>query len=108
MPDGLHPDKQYIDRVKPGGWGKVPMIITFCKHTERDEAVFAAVGFETTLLEYFDERGTFHYQKWSPADGIIERSSRYDSRNRAREWTYTSIILDARTPQKPIRRLAAA
>jgi predicted SAM-dependent methyltransferase len=22
VPDGLHPDEDYIDRVKPGGWGR--------------------------------------------------------------------------------------
>ena len=34
MPDGLHPDKGYIDRVKPGGWGQVQMIIASCIHTK--------------------------------------------------------------------------
>ena len=98
VPDGLHPDEEYIDYVKPGGWG-VGSDDHHVLYTYRTlEAVFALVGFETTLLEYFDERGTFHFQEWSPADGRIERSSRFDRRNRTRELAYTSIILDARKP----------
>ena len=98
VPDGLHPDEEYIDYVKPGGWG-VGSDDHHVLYTYRTlEAVFALVGFETTLLEYFDERGTFHFQEWSPTDGMIERSSRYDRRNRTRELAYTSIILDARKP----------
>ena len=74
------------------------MIITFCIHTERLRTIFKLVGFETLLLEYFDEHGTFHYQDWSPADGMIKRSKRFDSRNLTRALAYTSIILDARKP----------
>ena len=98
VPDGLHPDEDYIDRVKPGGWGEGSDDHHVLYTYRTLEAVFALVGFETTLLEYFDERGTFHFQEWSPADGRIERSSRFDRRNRTRELAYTSIILDARKP----------
>jgi predicted SAM-dependent methyltransferase len=98
VPDGLHPDEDYIDRVKPGGWGEGSDDHHVLYTYRTLEAVFALVGFETRWLEYFDERGTFHYQEWSPADGMIMRSSRYDNRNRTRELAYTSIILDARKP----------
>lgn len=98
VPDGLHPDEGYIDHVKPGGSGAGSkdhhVLYTF----RTLETVFASVGFEITLLEYFDELGTFHYQEWSPADGMITRSKRFDSRNRTRELAYTSIMLDARKP----------
>jgi len=98
VPDGLHPDEEYIDYVKPGGWGEGSDDHHVLYTYRTLEAVFALVGFETTLLEYFGERGTFHYQEWSPADGMISRSSRYDRRNRTRQLAYTSIILDARKP----------
>ena len=98
VPDGLHPDEDYIDRVKPGGWGEGSDDHHVLYTYRTLEAVFALVGFETRWLEYFDERGTFHYQEWSPADGMIMRSSRYDNRNRTRELAYTSIVLDARKP----------
>jgi predicted SAM-dependent methyltransferase len=98
VPDGLHPDAEYIDQVKPGGWGEGSDDHHVLYTYRTLEAVFALVGFEIRWLEYFDERGTFHYQEWSPADGMIMRSSRYDNRNRTRELAYTSIILDARKP----------
>ena len=98
VPDGLHPDESYIDYVKPGGWGAGSddhhVLYTYVTLA----TVFASVGFEITWLEYFDESGTFHYQEWSPADGMITRSTRFDTRNRTRELAYTSIILDARKP----------
>lgn len=98
VPDGLHQDKEYIDYVKPGGWGAGSddhhVLYTYKTLT----TVFASVGFQNTLLEYFDEYGNFHYQEWAPADGMITRSSRFDSRNRTGELAYTSIILDARKP----------
>ena len=100
VPDGLHPDKEYVDYVKPGGWGTGSDDHHILYSYKTLNAVFASVGFQTTLLEYFDERGDFHYQEWAPADGMIMRSSRFDSRNQTRELAYTSIILDAKKPVK--------
>jgi predicted SAM-dependent methyltransferase len=98
VPDGLHPDQCYIDRVRPGGWGEgsEDHHVLYTYATLRD--LFESVGFEVTLLEYFDENGVFHYQDWHPADGMITRSKRFDVRNQLRELAYTSIILDARKP----------
>jgi predicted SAM-dependent methyltransferase len=98
VPDGLHPDEDYIDYVKPGGWGAGSDDHQVLYTYRTLKTVFASVGFEITLLEYFDERGTFHYQEWTPADGMITRSARFDSRNLTGELAYTSIILDARKP----------
>ncbi len=98
VPDGLHPVEDYIDRVTPGGWGAgsddhhVPYTYRTLK------TVFESVGFQVTLLEYFDERGILHHQEWIPADGMITRSARFDSRNFTGELTYTLIIMDARRP----------
>jgi len=33
--------------------------------------------------------------EWSPSDGFIERSRRFDPRNRDIPLSYTSVILDA-------------
>jgi predicted SAM-dependent methyltransferase len=98
VPDGLHPDDDYIERVRPGGSGEGSddhhVLYTYCTL----KTVFESVGFKVILLEYFDERGAFRYQEWSPADGMIRRSARFDSRNVGGQPTYTSIILDARKP----------
>jgi predicted SAM-dependent methyltransferase len=105
VPDGLHPDENYIDPdedyidyVKPGGSGAGSDDHHVLYTYRTLKTVFASVGFEITLLEYFDEHGTFHYLGWSPADGMITRSAPFDSRNRTRALAYTSIILDARKP----------
>lgn len=98
VPDGLHPNEDYIEYVRPGGWdvGSDDHRVLYTYRTLT--TVFEAVGFEVTLLEYFDERGTFREEEWSPADGRITRSARFDSRNFAGDLRYTSIILDARKP----------
>jgi predicted SAM-dependent methyltransferase len=98
VPDGWHPDKGYIDRVKPGGWGAGSKDHHVLYTYTSLRTLFALVGFDILLLEYFDECGTFHYLDWSPTDGMVKRSKRFDSRNHARELAYTSIILDARKP----------
>ena len=42
-------------------------------------------------------------QEWTPADGMITRSARFDSRNFTGELAYTSIIMDARRPARESR-----
>jgi predicted SAM-dependent methyltransferase len=54
------------------------------------------VGFTVELLEYWDEKGKFHYREWDPkAGGMISRSRRYSSANANGELKYTSLIVDA-------------
>jgi hypothetical protein len=60
------------------------------------KSIFEVVGFSVVLYEYFDERGTFHYNEWDPEDGKINRSKRFDERNNGGELKYTSIIMDAK------------
>ena len=98
VPDGLHPEEDYIDRVRPGGWGAGSDDHHVLYTYRTLKTVFESVGFQVTLLEYFDERGTFYQQEWTPADGMISRSARFDSRNFTGELAYTSIIMDARRP----------
>ena len=98
VPDGLHPDEAYIERVRPGGWGEASDDHRVLYTYSTLKTVFESVGFRITLLEYFDERGTFRYQEWSLADGMIRRSARFDRRNVGGHLTYTSIILDATKP----------
>lgn len=98
VPDGNHPDPDYIDLVRPGGAGsgsddhKVLYTFTDLKK------IFVSVGFEVDLLEYFDETGDFRFSDWDPEAGMIRRSRRFDPRNVDGELGYTSIILDARKP----------
>jgi len=95
VPDGLFPDDEYIEYVKPGGHGdgsddhKVLYTYSMLKD------VFSAAGFKCQLLEYFDESGQFKKIDWDISDGMISRSAQFDSRNSDGKLKYTSIILDA-------------
>ncbi len=95
VPDGLHPDQHYIAQVRPGGTGAGAddhqLLYTYRSAT----ALFAHVGFQVRLLEYFDEAGNFHFHDWAPSAGMIRRSRRFDPRNAGGVLAYTSLILDA-------------
>ena len=95
VPDGLHPDPAYIDQVKPGGSGSGSDDHKVLYTYKTLSKLLESVGFEIRLLEYFDEEGKFHYSEWSPDDGMIRRSSRFDQRNTVVPNAYTSLILDA-------------
>lgn len=96
VPDGYHPDTDYIEYVRPGGSGvgaddhKILYTYKTLAH------IFESVGFNVTLLEYWDEDGEFHHIPWDVDDGRIRRSLRFDPRNTDGQPHYTSIILDAR------------
>jgi len=98
VPDGCHPDKNYIDEVKPGGSGSGADDHKVLYTYETFRELFLSAGFDVSLLEYFDEKGKFYYKEWSESDGFIERSKRFDSRNEGGKLRYTSIALDAIKP----------
>jgi predicted SAM-dependent methyltransferase len=98
VPDGFHPDPSYIDHVKPG-WSR--------SGTDDHKALYnyeslkeqlEKAGFAVKLLEYWDERGNFHFKEWFSEDGHVRRSKRYDPRNQDGSLTYTSLIVDAMKP----------
>ena len=95
VPDGYNPNKEYIEYVRPGGNGAGAddhkILYNYKTMTQRLEEV----GFKVNLLEYWDEFGNFHFIDWSDEGGRIERSRRYDPRNKNGELGYTSLIVDA-------------
>jgi predicted SAM-dependent methyltransferase len=98
VPDGFHPEQEYIDYVKPGGLGAGAddhkILYNYKLMTER----LKKVGFEVRLLEYWDEDGNFHFTEWYDEEGRISRSKRYDERNESGVLKYTSLIIDAIKP----------
>lgn len=98
VPDGYHPDPDYIEWVKPGGNGPGSddhkVLYTFDTFKE----VFSSAGFDVYLYEYFDEQGVFHELDWDPENGMVQRSRRFDDRNADGNLRYTSIIADALKP----------
>ena len=93
VPDGLHPDRSYIEQVRVGGSDNNGHKVLYTYKTLGD--VFTSAGFRVELLEYFDEQRTFHEKNWHVADGMIHRSKRFDGRNRDGVLRYTSLVLDA-------------
>jgi predicted SAM-dependent methyltransferase len=98
VPDGFHPNPEYIDHVRvlgtegrDQGHKVLYNYITFSH-------LFEAVGFKAHLLEYFDSKHRFYFEDWSPAKGLIRRSKRFDRRNSDHQLNYTSIIIDAQKP----------
>lgn len=98
VPDGFHPDPNYIEYVRPGGngAGAVDHKILYNYKTMKNRLEKA--GFAVKLLEYWDENGKFHFVDWTDEGGKIVRSRRYDARNKTGELKYTSLIIDAIKP----------
>ncbi|MGF1578532.1 MAG: hypothetical protein ACFCD0_04130 [Gemmataceae bacterium] len=99
VPDGNHPDPEYIENVRVGGTGPGAHDHKVLYTYRAFEGLFEEAGFEVTLLEYFDEQGTFHYTNWDTTNGTILRSHKLDERNTDGVLNYTSLILDARKPR---------
>ncbi len=95
VPDGLHPDPDYRNWVRPGGNGPGADDHKIVYDYRSFAALFRDCGFRVELLEYFDETGSFVFRPWSLEGGRIRRSSRFDTRNDSRAFAYTSVILDA-------------
>ncbi len=98
VPDGFHPDADYINQVKPGGYGPGAddhKILYNCKTLS---ARLEQAGYKVRLLEWFDEQGTFHQENWSADGGHVMRSTRFDPRNKVNPTAYTSLIIDAIKP----------
>jgi len=95
VPDGHHPDINYINAVKPGGTGAGAddhkVLYTYKTFSE----IFSKCGFSVNTLEWFDEDGKLHTTDWDTKDGYIIRSLKNDSRNKNGKPNYTSIIIDA-------------
>lgn len=95
VPDGYHPDKAYIDYVKPNGTGAGADDHKVLYNYKTLSGLLEKEGFRTELLEYWDEKGKFHFKDWSTEDGKVERSRRFDHRNKNGRLSYTSLIIDA-------------
>lgn len=95
VPDGYHPNKDYIDYVKPNGNGIGSDDHKILYNYNSLSQKLKDTGFKTELLEYWDETGKFHFQDWSNDGGKVNRSRQFDSRNINGKLNYTSLIIDA-------------
>jgi predicted SAM-dependent methyltransferase len=99
VPDGFHPDPDYIEYVRPGGTGAGADDHKVLYNYKLLSEQLRRAGFEVTLLEYWDENGDFHFRPWSSRDGYISRSRDHDERNQNGTLAYTSLIVDAIKPK---------
>jgi predicted SAM-dependent methyltransferase len=95
VPDGNNPDKEYVERVKPGGSGlgseDHKVLYTLDLMQER----LSKAGFRIELVEYWNNDGVFVANKMDIKDGFIKRSKEFDPRNKSGQLNYTSLIVDA-------------
>ena len=94
MPDGFNPSQEYIEYVKPGGYGigsetheVLLNYITLGKLMER-------AGLQCRLIEYYNENGVFVKSASDPEFGKIRRDSTASERMKLPD-NYTSLIVDA-------------
>jgi len=94
VPDGYHPNPDYIQHVRPGrpGEGADDHQVLYTCDLIGD--LLAMQGYDYQLLEYYDAAGEFHHRSWHAADGFVGRSAGHDSRNAAGQRVYTSLIVD--------------
>ena len=95
VPDGFFPDQEYIRWVEPSGIGPSAHDHKILYNYKILQEVFERAGFETKLLEYFDEDEQFHYEEWDPDDGRIIRSMKINKGRQFKNLRYRSLILDA-------------
>lgn len=94
VPDGNHPDAEYIRRVQPGGIGVGAGDHKALYTCDLIGDLMRKQSYQFELLEYFDAEGQFHQSEWSADDGFISRSADHDARNAEGQLNYTSLIVD--------------
>jgi predicted SAM-dependent methyltransferase len=100
VPDGFHPEPNYINWVKPGNWWN-GNDHKFLFNYQNLDVLLSDIGFSVRLLEWYDENGVFHKQKWSHNAGPISRSANTIWSKFLGVVTnaeYTSLIVDAYKP----------
>lgn len=93
VPDGFHKNPEYINMVKPGGFGEGAHDHKLLYDYKQLTQVLKDAGFKVNVLEYYDEKGQFHFQDWNSEDGHVHRSRRYDKRFNE-PLGYSSLIVD--------------
>ena len=93
VPDGYHPDPNYIDDVRPGGKGFGADDHKNLFNIDSLGSLMALAGFEIEPLEYWKD-GKFYHLPWDPENGFVHRSMK-DPRNEHGLF-YTSLIIDAK------------
>ena len=98
VPDGFHPDEDYIEQVRPGGTGDGSDDHQVLYNVESLTDLLRKAGFIVESIEWFDCFGRFNSVEWGSEGGNISRSLKNDPRNQIKPYGYTSLIVDAVKP----------
>lgn len=94
VPDGYHKDKDYLNKVKPGGIGEGGEDHKHLFNYKSLADLFEGQNFKSKLVEYWDEDGNFHQRYSNDENGYVKRSFINDNRNSDGIPHYTSLIID--------------
>ena len=93
VPDAFHSNPNYVEAVKPGGWGDGSDthksfwdVNSLCQLAE-------SLCYEVNPLEYFDEDGDFHFNDFQNENGPIIRSRGKGHKHNIIP-DYSSLIVD--------------
>lgn len=94
VPDKKHPNPAYIEYVRPGGsgWGADDHRSFWNNDSMGD--LLNKIGFEVSLLEYYNDEKKLITSKFDLDNGEINRSHAYGFKNEIEN--YSSLIIDAK------------
>jgi predicted SAM-dependent methyltransferase len=97
VPDGNHPDPDYIEFVRPGGPGPGAWDHKVLYTYDVMKNMLESVGFKVDLLEYYDADGNFHRAEWDAKEGHVTRCHGWTEKKPGGGiMQYTSLIVDGR------------
>lgn len=94
VPDGFHPNEQYIEYVKVNGLGRGADDHKVLYNYELLCRILEEAGFTVEPLEYYDENGVFRSKKWDLKDGYVFRRYGNGEMNPDNIPEYSSLIVD--------------
>jgi len=94
VPDGFHAHSDYINMVKPGGYGCGSDDHKHLFNYQSLSNIFVPYRFTAELIEYWDEGKQFHSNYKNDDNGFVSRTFLHDERNFDGIPHYTSLIID--------------
>lgn len=95
LPDGYHPDENYLWHVGIGGIGDDAADHKQLLNVDTLSEILRESGFRPVHIEGYDAKGTLIEKSWLPDDGFVRRSRKNEPNN---TWDFvdaeTSLIID--------------
>ena len=98
VPDGNHPKEEYLRHVGINGIGDDAADHKQLLSVEIWQSLLQDSGFESSLIEGYDEKGRLVQKVYSPEDGFVRRSRTSPEAHDSKRWGFvdacTSLIVD--------------